>query len=87
MDGNEDRIGEGGKEAKKRKKPHKSCRSDVGNGVDFGGKGKNVDKKGLVRVVANPGNLENSKKAEGETRRTHGLNKNCASKVCPFCRV
>ena len=28
---NEDRIGEGGREAKKRKKPHKSCRRHVGN--------------------------------------------------------
>ena len=27
--GNEDRIGEVGREAKKRKKPHKSCRRDV----------------------------------------------------------
>ena len=28
-----DRIGEDGGEAKKRKKPHKSCRRDVGRGV------------------------------------------------------
>ena len=35
---NEDRIGEGGGEAKKRKKPYKSCRRHVGNGGDTGGK-------------------------------------------------
>ena len=39
-DGNEDRIGQGGGEAKKRKKPHKSCRRDVGNGGDLGVKRK-----------------------------------------------
>ena len=33
-------IGEGGGEAKKRKKPHKSCRRHVGNGGDLGGKRK-----------------------------------------------
>ena len=46
-DGNEDdRVREGGGEAK----PHKSCRRDVVNGGDFGGKKKkNVNKKGLVQ--------------------------------------
>ena len=38
--GNEDRIGEGGREAKKRKKPENSCRRHVGNGGDLGGKSK-----------------------------------------------
>ena len=32
--GNEDRIGEGGREAKKHKKPQNSCRRQVGNGAD-----------------------------------------------------
>ena len=36
--GHEDRIGEGGREAKRRKKPHKICRRHVGNGGDLGGK-------------------------------------------------
>ena len=36
--GNEDRIGEGGREAKKRKKPQDSCRRHVGNGGDLGEK-------------------------------------------------
>ena len=34
---NEDGIGEGGREAKKPKKPQRSCRRDVGNGGDLGG--------------------------------------------------
>ena len=36
--GNENRIGEGGGEAKKRKKPQNSCRHRAGNGGDMGGK-------------------------------------------------
>ena len=41
-------IREGRREAKKRKKPHKDCRRDVGNEGDLGGNRKNVDKKVLV---------------------------------------
>ena len=38
---NEDRIGEGGRDAKKRNKPQNSCRRhDVGNGGDLDGKKK-----------------------------------------------
>ena len=44
----EDRIGEGGREAKKREKPQNSCRRYVGNGGDLGGRRKNVEKKRLV---------------------------------------
>ena len=47
--GNEDRIGEGGREAKKHKKPQNSCRRRAGNEGDSGGKRKNVEKKGLVQ--------------------------------------
>ena len=48
--GIEDRIGEGGREAKKRKKPQNSCRRRVGNGGDTGGKRKKCrKKKGLVQ--------------------------------------
>ena len=36
--GNENRIGEGGREAKKRKKPQNSCRRRAENGGDMGGK-------------------------------------------------
>ena len=47
--GNENRIGEGGTEAKKRKKPQNSCRRRAGSGGDTGGKRNNVEKKGLVQ--------------------------------------
>ena len=47
--GIENRIGEGGQEAKKRKKPQNSCRRRAGNGGDRGGKRTNVEKKGLVQ--------------------------------------
>ena len=47
-DENEIRKGEG--EAKKRKKSHKRCRSDVGNGKTWvERRGGNVDKKWLVQ--------------------------------------
>ena len=36
-DGDEEGIEEGGGEVKKRKKPHKSCRGDVGNEGDLAG--------------------------------------------------
>ena len=44
-DGNDNRIGEGGREAKKRKKPQNSRRHRAGNGGDTGGKRKNVENK------------------------------------------
>ena len=40
--GNENRIGEGGREAKKRKKPQNSCRRRAGSGGDMGGKRKKM---------------------------------------------
>ena len=48
---NEGRIGEGGREAKKRKKLQNSCRRHVGNGEDLVGwkEKKNIEKKGLVQ--------------------------------------
>ena len=48
-DGNKEGIGEGGRDAKKRKKPHKSCRRHMGNGGHLGGKRENVKKKRLVQ--------------------------------------
>ena len=63
--GNEDRIGEGGGEAKKRKKPHKTCRRHVGNGGDLGGKRKRCGKERVGPVAANPDNLENNKETAG----------------------
>ena len=42
-------IGEGGGEAKNRKKPRKSCRRDVGNGGDLCEKRKKYRQEGLVQ--------------------------------------
>ena len=64
--GNEDMIGEGGREAKKRRKPHKSCKRRVGNGGDLGGKRKKRRKERVGPVAANPDNLENNKEAGEE---------------------
>ena len=77
-DGNEDRIGEGGGEAKKCKKPHKSCRRHVGNGGDLGGKRKKLRKERVGPVAANPDNLENNKEAGGGQHKVlKGLRKKC----------
>ena len=65
--GNEDRIGEGGGNAKKRKKPHKSCRRHVGNGGDLGGKRKKSRKERVGLVAASPDKLENNKETGGGT--------------------
>ena len=46
---NEDRIGEGGREAKKPEKPQNSCRRQVGNRGDLGGKREKCRKKGLIQ--------------------------------------
>ena len=50
--GNEDRIGEGGREAKKRKKPQNSCRRQVGNEGDLGGKREKCRKERVGPVAA-----------------------------------
>ena len=71
--GNGDRIGEGGGETKKRKKPHKSCRRHVGNGGDLGGKRKKRRKEKVDPEAANPDNLENNKEAGGGSARYPGL--------------
>ena len=65
--GNEDRIGEGGREAKKRKKPQNSCRRHAGNRGDLGRKRKICIREwvGSVSVAANPDSLESNKKAGG----------------------
>ena len=63
--GNENRIGEGGREVKKRKKPQNSCRRRAGNGGDTGGKQKKCRKERVGSVAANPDNLESNKEAGG----------------------
>ena len=87
--GNEDRIGEGGREATKCEQPHNSRRRHVGNGGDLGGKKKKCRKKRVGPVAANPDNLE-SNKEEGEgVQGTHGSSKNCTSRerVFPLSRL
>ena len=49
-DGNEDRIGEGGREAKKRKKPQNSCVDAVRETGEIRvEREKNIEKKGSVQ--------------------------------------
>ena len=69
-DVDEDRIGEGGGEAKKRKKPHKSCRRHVENGQDLGGKRNKRRHESIDSVAADPDNLEIRKEAEGVAKFT-----------------
>ena len=64
--GIKNRIGEGGREAKKRKKPQNSCRRRAGNGGDMGGKRKKCRKERVGSVAANPDNLGSNKEAGGE---------------------
>ena len=87
--GNEDRIVEGGREAKKRKKPQNNCRRHVGNGGDLGGKRKKCKKERVGPVAANPDNLESNKEAEGGAQGTQGSSKNCTSResVSPLSRL
>ena len=88
-DGNEDGIGENGREAKKRKKPNESCRRDVGNGGDLGGKRKKCRQEKVPSVSADPDNLENNKESREKAKGTQGLSKNCTSResVSPLLRL
>ena len=56
-DGNKYGMGADGEEAKKRKKPHKSCRRDVGNEEDLGGTRKTRRQERVRLVAADPHNL------------------------------
>ena len=87
--GNEDRIGEGGRGAKKRKKPQNSCRRQVGDGGDLGRKRNKCRKERVGPVAANPDNLESNKEAEGRAQSTQGSSKNCTSRECvsPLSRL
>ena len=86
---NENGIGESGREANKRKKPHKSCRRHMRNGGDLGGKRKKRRQERVGSVAANPDNLDNIKEAEGEAQGTQSLGENCASRgsVSPLSRL
>ena len=74
--GNKIRIGEGGREAKKRKKPQNSCRRQVGNRGHLDRKRKKCRKERVGPVAANPDNLESNKEAEGGAQGTLGSCKN-----------
>ena len=63
--GIENKIGKGGREAKKRKKPQNSCRRRAGNGGDMGGKRKKCRKERVGSVAANPDNLGSNDEAGG----------------------
>ena len=71
--GNEDRIGEGGRDAKNRKKPQNSCRCHVVNGGDTGGKRKKCRKERVGSAAANPDNLESNKEAGGGCTKYPGF--------------
>ena len=82
-DGNGDEdngIGEGEREANKRKKPQNSCRRHMVNGGDFGGKRKKWRKERVGPVTANPDNLESTMEAGGGAQGTQGSSKNCTSR-------
>ena len=69
---NEGGIGKGGGEAKKRKKPHKSCKRYLGNGGTLSGERKKRRQESVGSVAAFPDNLENSKEAGREEHATQG---------------
>ena len=87
--GNENMIGEGGRGAKKLKKPQNSCRRRAGNGGDTGGKKKKCRKERVDSVAANPDNLESNKEAGGGAQGAQGSRKNCNSResVSPPSRL
>ena len=87
--GNENRIGEGGRGTKKRKKPQNSCRRRAGNGGDMGGKRKKYRKERVGSVTANPDNLGSNKEAGGGAQGAQGSNIICTSResVSPLSRL
>ena len=87
--GNEGRVGDGEKEAKKRKKPLNSCRRQGGNGGDFGGTRKRCGKGSVGPVAANSNIVEINKEAGGGAQGTLSLSKNCTSResVSPLSRL
>ena len=87
--GIENRIGEGGREAKKRKKPQNSCRCRAGNGGDMSGKRKKCRKERVGSLAANPDNLGSNNKARGGAQGAQGSSKICTSResVSPLSRL
>ena len=86
--GNENRIGEGGRGTKKRKKPQNSCRRRAGNRGDMGGKRKKCRKERAGSVAANSDNLGSYKEAGGEHKVLRAQVRFVqVERVCPLCRV
>ena len=87
--GNENRIGEGGRGTKKRKKPQNRCRRRAGNGGDMGGKRKKGRKERVGSVAANSDNLGSNKEAGGGAQGAQGSSKICTSResVSPLSRL
>ena len=87
--GNEGKIGDGGREAKKRKKPQISCRRRAGNGGDTGGQRKKCKKERIGSAAADPDNLKSDKEAGGEAQGTQGSSRSCTSResVSPLSRL
>ena len=87
--GNENRIGEGGRGTKKRKKPQNSCRRRAGNGGDMGGKRKKCRKERVGSVAANSDNLGSNKEAGGGAQGAQGSSQICTSResVSPLSRL
>ena len=86
---NENRIGEGGREAKKRQKPQNYCRRRAGNGGDTGGKRTKCRKERVGSVAANPDIIESNKEAGGGAQDTQGPSKSCTNResVSPLSRL
>ena len=87
--GNENRIEEGGRGAKKRKKPKNSCRRRAGNEGDTRGKRKKCRKEGVDSEAANSDNLGSNKEAGGGAQGAQGSSKICTSResVSPLSRL
>ena len=87
--GNENRIGEGGREGKKRKKLHNSCRRRAGNGGDAGRNKTKCRKERVGSVAANPDYLGSNKEAGGGAQGAQGSSKICTSResVSPLSRL
>ena len=87
--GNENRIGEGGRGTKKRKKPQNSSRRRAGNGGDMGGKGKKCRKERVGSVSAHSDNPGSNKEPEGGAQGAQGSSKICTSResVSPLSRL
>ena len=85
---NENRIGEGGRETKKRKKPQNGCRRHVENGEDLGGKRKKCRQERVGPEAANPDNLESNKEAGGGHKVLRAQVRFIqVERECPLCRV